>query len=118
MEKLKALIIHIVALSFGLAVMIMIFYSAAGTTNIPGSRAFFLVAFTYFISNSIILYRYNPNLLIQRLKTNQKESINQLNAERAPFDSVEYILYVNSDLGGTLHDDVFYFFITSSPVHN
>jgi len=47
-EKLKALIIHIVILSFGLAIMIMIFYSAAGTTNIPGSRAFFLVAFIYF----------------------------------------------------------------------
>ncbi len=29
-----------------------------------------------------------------------------------------YILYVNSDLGGTLHDDVFNFFITSSPVTN
>lgn len=54
--------------------MIMIFYSAAGTTNIPGSRAFFLVAFIYFNSNKIILYRYNPTLLIQRLKIQRKGS--------------------------------------------
>ncbi|MBD3207787.1 isoprenylcysteine carboxylmethyltransferase family protein [Candidatus Bathyarchaeota archaeon] len=57
-----------------LAIMMIIFYSAAGRTNIPRSWYFFAVAFIYFLSSNIVLYKYNPNLLIQRLIIRRKGS--------------------------------------------
>jgi protein-S-isoprenylcysteine O-methyltransferase Ste14 len=57
-----------------LAIMMFIFFSAAGTTNLPRSWYFFTVAFIYFLLSNITLYKYNPNLLIQRLKIRRKGS--------------------------------------------
>ncbi|MBD3207010.1 isoprenylcysteine carboxylmethyltransferase family protein, partial [Candidatus Bathyarchaeota archaeon] len=57
-----------------LAIMMIIFYSAAGRTNLPRSWYFFAVAFIYFLSSNIVLYKYNPNLLIQRLKIRRNGS--------------------------------------------
>jgi protein-S-isoprenylcysteine O-methyltransferase Ste14 len=57
-----------------LAIMMIIFYSAAGRTNLQRSWYFFAVALIYFVSSNIVLYKYNPNLLIQRLKIRRKGS--------------------------------------------
>ena len=57
-----------------LAIMMIIFYSAAGRTNLPRSWYFFAVAFIYFISSNVVLYKYSPNLLVQRLKIRRKGS--------------------------------------------
>jgi protein-S-isoprenylcysteine O-methyltransferase Ste14 len=57
-----------------LTVMIAIFYTSAGRTNIPRAWFFFAISLLYFISSNIVLYIYNPNLLIQRLKIKRKDS--------------------------------------------
>jgi protein-S-isoprenylcysteine O-methyltransferase Ste14 len=57
-----------------LAIMMVVFYVSAGRTDIPQSWFLFSIVFVYFIASNIVLYRYNPELLIQRLKIRRKGS--------------------------------------------
>lgn len=57
-----------------LGIMMAIFYVSAGRTDIPRSWFLFIVAFIYFVANNLALYRYNPGLLIQRLKIRREGS--------------------------------------------
>lgn len=57
-----------------LAIMMVIFYISAGRTDIPRSWFLFSVAFVYFIASTLALYKYNPGLLIQRLKIKREGS--------------------------------------------
>ena len=57
-----------------LGIMMAIFYASAGRTDIPRSWFLFIVAFIYFVANNLALYRYNPGLLIQRLKIRREGS--------------------------------------------
>ena len=57
-----------------LAIMMAVFYASAGRTDIPRSWFLFCVAFVYFVASNLALYRYNPGLLIQRLKLSRKGS--------------------------------------------
>ena len=57
-----------------LAIMMTVFYASAGRTDIPRSWFLFCVAFVYFVASNLALYRYNPGLLIQRLKLSRKGS--------------------------------------------
>jgi protein-S-isoprenylcysteine O-methyltransferase Ste14 len=56
------------------AVMMATFYVSAGRTDIPWSWFLFSLAFVYFVVNNLALYRYNPELLIQRLKIRREGS--------------------------------------------
>ena len=57
-----------------LGIMMAIFYFSAGRTDIPRSWFLFIVAFIYFVANNLALYKYNPGLLIQRLKIRREGS--------------------------------------------
>ena len=57
-----------------LGIMMAIFYASAGRTDIPRSWFLFSVAFIYFVASNLALYRYNPGLLIQRLKIRREGS--------------------------------------------
>ncbi len=57
-----------------LAIMMAVFYASAGRTDIPQSWFLFGVAFVYFVASNLALYRYNPGLLIQRLKIRREGS--------------------------------------------
>ncbi len=57
-----------------LGIMMAIFYVSAGRTDIPRSWFLFIVAFIYFVANNLALYKYNPGLLIQRLKIRREGS--------------------------------------------
>jgi len=55
-------------------VMLTVFYASAGRTDLPRSWLLFGVAFVYFVGSNLALLRYNPGLLIQRLKIRRKGS--------------------------------------------
>jgi protein-S-isoprenylcysteine O-methyltransferase Ste14 len=57
-----------------LAIMMLVFYTSASRTDIPQSWFLFSVIFIYFVASNVALYRYNPALLIQRLKIRRKGS--------------------------------------------
>ncbi|MCW4050188.1 MAG: hypothetical protein NWE89_10695, partial [Candidatus Bathyarchaeota archaeon] len=57
-----------------LAIMMVVFYVSAGRTDIPRSWFFFSVTFVYFVASNLALYKYNPGLLIQRLKIKREGS--------------------------------------------
>ena len=57
-----------------LAIRIAVFYASAGRTDIPRSWLLFCVAFIYFVASNLALYRYNPGLLIHRLKIRREGS--------------------------------------------
>jgi len=57
-----------------LAILMGVFYASAGRIDIPRSWFLFCVAFVYFVASNLALYRYNPGLLIQRLKIRREGS--------------------------------------------
>lgn len=57
-----------------LAVMMAVFYVAAGRVDIPRSWFMFCTVFVYFVASNFVLYKYNPGLLIQRLKLGREGS--------------------------------------------
>jgi protein-S-isoprenylcysteine O-methyltransferase Ste14 len=54
--------------------MMIVFYISAGRIDIPRSWFFFSIVFVYFVASNLALYRYNPELLIQRLKIRREGS--------------------------------------------
>ena len=57
-----------------LGIMMAIFYASAGRTDIPRSWLLIIVAEIYFVASTLALYKYNPGLLIQRLKVKREGS--------------------------------------------
>ena len=57
-----------------LSIPIIIFFISAGHINIPRAWIFFGVTFVYVIVNTAVLYKFNPELLIQRLKRKRQGS--------------------------------------------
>jgi protein-S-isoprenylcysteine O-methyltransferase Ste14 len=55
-------------------IMMLVFYFSAGRTDIPRSWFLFSVSFVYFVASNLALYKYNPGLLIQRLKIRRQGS--------------------------------------------
>ncbi len=74
MEARNAAIKQTMLSSAMLAIMMAVFYVSAGRTDIPQSWFLFSVVFVYFVASNIALYRYNPELLVQRLKIRRKGS--------------------------------------------
>jgi protein-S-isoprenylcysteine O-methyltransferase Ste14 len=56
------------------AVMMAVFYVSAGRTDIPRSWFLFGVLFVYFVGSALVLARYNPELLAQRLTVRREGS--------------------------------------------
>ena len=67
---IKAMVVSTVML----VIMMTIFYLSAGRTDLPRSWLLFSIVFVYFVASNLCLYRYNPELLIQRLKMRRKGS--------------------------------------------
>ncbi len=57
-----------------MGIMLGIFYASAGRTDFPRSWFLFVVAFVYFVANNLALYRFNPGLLVQRLRVRREGS--------------------------------------------
>jgi protein-S-isoprenylcysteine O-methyltransferase Ste14 len=57
-----------------LTIMMVVFYVSAGRTDIPRSWFLFSVTLVYFVASNLAQYRYNPGLLIQRLKIRREGS--------------------------------------------
>ena len=57
-----------------LAVMMAVFYASAGRTDISRSWLLFSVSFVNFVGSTLVLAKYNPELLIQRLTIRRKGS--------------------------------------------
>lgn len=57
-----------------MGIMLGIFYASAGGTGFPRSWFLFVVAFVYFVANNLALYRFNPGLLVQRLRVRREGS--------------------------------------------
>lgn len=74
MEARNAVVKQTVLSTAMLAIMMAVFYVSAGRTDIPRSWFLFCVVFIYFVASHLVLYRYNPGLLIQRLKIRRKGS--------------------------------------------
>ena len=54
--------------------MMTVFYISAGRIDIPRSWLLFSIVFVYFVASNLALYKYNPELLIQRLKIRREGS--------------------------------------------
>ena len=74
MEERNAAIKQTMLSTAMLAIMMAVFYASAGRTGIPRSWFLFCAAFVYFVASNLALYRYNPGLLIQRLKIRREGS--------------------------------------------
>jgi protein-S-isoprenylcysteine O-methyltransferase Ste14 len=57
-----------------LAVMIAVFFASAGRFDLPRVWAFFGTMFIYMSLSTVALYRYSPELLVQRLKIRREGS--------------------------------------------
>ena len=51
-----------------------VFFASAGRRDIPRAWLFFGAAFVYFVASTLALYRYNPELLIERLTLRREGS--------------------------------------------
>ena len=74
MEARNAAIKQMMLSTAMLAIMMVVFYVSAGRTDIPRSWFLFSIVFVYFVASHMALYRYNPELLIQRLKIKREGS--------------------------------------------
>ena len=57
-----------------LAIMMTVFYASAGRIDIPRSWFLLCVTFVYIVASNLALHKYNPDLLIQRLKFRREGS--------------------------------------------
>jgi protein-S-isoprenylcysteine O-methyltransferase Ste14 len=57
-----------------LAVMTAVFFASAGRFDLPRAWVFFGATFIYMSLSTLALYRYSPELLVQRLKMRRKGS--------------------------------------------
>jgi protein-S-isoprenylcysteine O-methyltransferase Ste14 len=74
-EDSRRSIVKAVLLSFLiLAIQMMIFFVSAGRIDILRAWAFFGVTIVYFVLSNLVLYRFNPELVAQRLKRKREGS--------------------------------------------
>jgi protein-S-isoprenylcysteine O-methyltransferase Ste14 len=57
-----------------LVIMMAVFYASANRIDIPRSWFLFSIAFVYLVISNLALYRYNPEILMQRLKLRREGS--------------------------------------------
>ena len=57
-----------------LAVMMAVFFASAGRFDLPRAWMFFGAVFIYMIMSTVALYRYSPELLVQRLQLRREGS--------------------------------------------
>jgi protein-S-isoprenylcysteine O-methyltransferase Ste14 len=65
---------QVVVSSFLMSIMMLVFFMAAGRTDIPRAWIFFVAAFTYNVLSTLIVFRYNPELIIVRLRVRREGS--------------------------------------------
>ena len=57
-----------------LGLMMAVFFASAGRRDIPRAWLFFGAAFIYFVGSTLAIYRYNPELLVARLRVRREGS--------------------------------------------
>ena len=62
----KSGIIQLIRVSVALVLQVVIFFAAAGHFNLPRAWIFFGVTFLYFVISTIIVARFNPELINER----------------------------------------------------
>ncbi len=70
----RAVIKQVTVSTVMLAVMMAVFYASAGHTDIPRFWLLFGVSFINFVGSALVLARYNPELLVQRLTIRREGS--------------------------------------------
>ncbi len=70
----QAVVKQIVVSTVLMGVMMAIFFASAGRRDLPRAWLFFGAAFVYFVTSTLALYRYNPELLIVRLTVRREGS--------------------------------------------
>jgi len=70
----RAVVKQIVLSTVLMGVMMAVFFASAGRRDIPRAWLFFGAAFVYFVASTLALYRYNPELLIERLTLRREGS--------------------------------------------
>ena len=74
MDSKEALTRQLVVSTVMVVVMMMCFFISAGRMDIYRAWLFFGATFIYLTLSTITLYRYNPELLIQRLTISRESS--------------------------------------------
>lgn len=74
METRNALIKQTIVSMVMLGIMMGVLFTSAGHSDIPRARYFFIITFIYLIASNIVLYKLNPELLVQRLKIKREGS--------------------------------------------
>ena len=57
-----------------LIVQIIVFFISAGHIDIPRASIFFGVTFVYLLASTAVLYKFNPELIVQRLRRKREGS--------------------------------------------
>ncbi len=70
----RAVVKQIVVSTVMMGVMMAVFFVSAGRRDLPRAWLFFGAAFVYFVTSTLALYRYNPELLIVRLTVRREGS--------------------------------------------
>jgi protein-S-isoprenylcysteine O-methyltransferase Ste14 len=70
----SAVVKQIVVSTSLMGVMMAVFFASAGRRDIPRAWLFFGAAFIYFVGSTLAIKRYNPELLVARLKVRREGS--------------------------------------------
>ena len=70
----SAVVKQIVVSCIMLGLMMAVFFASAGRRDIPRAWLFFGAAFIYFVGSTLAIYRYNPELLVARLRVRREGS--------------------------------------------
>jgi len=70
----SAVVKQIVVSCVMMGVMMTVFFTSAGRRDLPRAWLFFGAAFIYFVASTLVVYRFNPELLIARLTLRREGS--------------------------------------------
>ncbi len=73
-DKERAVVKQVIVSSFLMSIMMLVFFISAGRIDIPRAWIFFGAAFIYNILSTLIVFRYNPELIIVRLRIKREGS--------------------------------------------
>ena len=73
-ELRRAGIKQVLLSSFMLILQVIVFFISAGHINIPRAWIFFGATFVYLSISTAVLYKFNPELIVQRLKRKREGS--------------------------------------------
>jgi len=70
----QAVVKQIVVSTVMMGVMMAVFFASAGRRDLPRAWLFFGATFVYFVASTLVVYRFNPELLVVRLTVRREGS--------------------------------------------